>query len=47
VRIQAGHLAAMRFSQSVQAVNDVDVEIEEGVPAGVTVQRVFDQPLRG
>ena len=29
--IQASHLAAMGFPQSMQAVDDVDVEVEEGV----------------
>src|SRR5262245_49514493 len=47
VRVQAGHLAAMGRPQSMQAVNDINVQIEEGIAARVTVQRILDQPLGG
>ena len=45
--IQASHLAAMGFPQPMQAVDDVDVEVEEGVAPRITVQGIFDEPLGG
>src|SRR6188474_49307 len=47
MRIQAGHLAAMGFAQPMQAVDNVDVEVEEGVTPRIAVQGIFDEPLGG
>src|SRR4030095_3759753 len=37
----------MGFPQSMQTIDDVDVEVKEGVAARVAVQRIFDEPLGG
>src|SRR4029453_18354787 len=37
----------MGFPQSMQTIDDVDVEVKEGVASRVAVQGIFDEPLGG
>ena len=44
--VETQDLPGVGSAQSVQPVNHVNIKIEERVPAGITVEGMFDEALR-
>ena len=45
--VQGGHVAHVSSCKLMKPVDDLDIGLEETVPAGIAVERMFDQTLDG